>query len=92
MYHQQSGKKTILFEVRPAGQAGDVRVAGTFSDWQPVPMTRRKDGKFACEVPAPSTGTFEYMYLVDGKWVIDPDHSRWSVSEMGTINSMGEVQ
>jgi len=90
MYNKQSGKKTILFEVKPAGHASDVRLAGTFTGWQPVEMKRRKDGKFAAEVPVPP-GTFEYKYLVDGKWITDPDHSRWALSPMGTINSMGEI-
>jgi 1,4-alpha-glucan branching enzyme len=90
MYNKQHGKKTILFEVRPAGQAGDVRLAGSFSNWQPVEMKKRKDGKFVCQVPVPP-GTFEYKYLVDGKWITDPDHSRWALSPLGTINSMGET-
>jgi 1,4-alpha-glucan branching enzyme len=90
MYNNRNGKKTILFEIRPASHASDVRVAGSFSNWQPVEMKKRKDGKFACEVRVPP-GTFEYKYLVDGKWMTDPDHSRWSLSPMGTINSMGEA-
>jgi 1,4-alpha-glucan branching enzyme len=90
MYNVRNSKKTILFEVRPAGHASDVRVAGSFTDWQTVPMKKQKDGKYVCEIPVPA-GAFEYKYVVDGKWITDPDYSRWSVSPLGTINSMGEA-
>jgi hypothetical protein len=35
------------------------------------------------------TETFEYKFLVDGEWTTDPDHGSWTLSPIGTLNSLG---
>jgi len=90
MYGKGRAKGLVRFLHRPDGTAWTVAVAGDFSDWRPVAMKRRADGTFVRHVPVPS-GTFEYKFVVDGKWVTDGDHSAWSFNAYGTFNSVGRA-
>ncbi len=48
-----------------APRARAVAVAGTFSDWAPLPMERGPDGTWVLVLPLPA-GEYEYCWLVDG--------------------------
>ncbi len=37
-----------------------------------VPLVRETSGHWQCEVPLP-LGRHEYLFVVDGEWVVDPD-------------------
>ena len=91
MYDKGRKKGTVRFAVRPGDDARDVSVVGDFSDWRPVAMKKQKDGTFVRNVPV-ARGTFEYKFIVDGRWVTDADRSQWSVSPLGTVNSVGTLE
>lgn len=88
MHREDRKKGTIRFAIKPADNAKQAMLAGDFSNWQPVRMNRREDGTFVCDAPVP-TETFEYKFLVDGEWTTDPDHGSWTLSPIGTLNSLG---
>ncbi len=56
-----------------APQAGSVAVLGDFNEWDPSahPMQRGPDGAWTAQIPL-SHGHHQYLYLVDGKKVLDP--------------------
>ena len=81
---------TVQFTLKPAQAAKKVQVAGDFSDWRPVNMRQQKSGSFAATVPVPP-GTHEYKFIMDGKWIVDPDNNAWSCNPFGTLNSVAKV-
>ena len=89
-----AGKKRVTFELEVEAEC-EVAVAGTFSDWQPVKLAcklREEAGaKYAKMVYLPA-GRYEYKFLVDGNWSIDPNCSAWSANEYGSLNSVVEVK
>jgi|GEM_PF-1353255 len=65
--------KTVRFELTGSAKAKEVQVAGTFSEWAPVRMEKVGENWIAsveCE-----TGKQRYKYIVDGKWILDPDNA-----------------
>jgi len=50
-----------------------VCLAGSFNDWNPTAteMLPDGDGRWVKELALPS-GTYEYLFVVDGEWVEDP--------------------
>ncbi len=54
--------------------ARDVAVAGDFNGWRPetARMHRGVGGVWTVEIPLSPGTRYEYMFLVDGRWVTDP--------------------
>jgi 1,4-alpha-glucan branching enzyme len=57
-----------------APQAKEVRVVGDFNDWNPsaTPMARQPDGYWMVSLEL-THGFHEYLFLVDGNPVLDPN-------------------
>ncbi|MBI9018396.1 MAG: AAA family ATPase [Phycisphaerae bacterium] len=74
-------------------KAEEVAIAGDFNNW--VPETKLKaigqTGKWACELPL-SSGTYQYRYVVDGRWQQDPYNASITTNEFGEYNSLLEVK
>jgi len=83
-------KGTVQFSVKPPDGAAQVYLAGAFRNWEPLPMRKQKDGCFALELMVPS-GTHEYKFLIDGRWVTDPDHGHRAPNPYGSFNSVARV-
>ncbi|MDT8390987.1 MAG: glycogen-binding domain-containing protein [Lentisphaeria bacterium] len=85
------GKKRVTFTVSaPVGS--DVAVAGSFSDWQPKKKLIDKDGVgvYTGAVML-GKGAHQYKFVIDGDWFVDPVNPNFTVTEMGTMNSVLEV-
>lgn len=65
---------TLFFTLRGHTDAKNVILAGNFNVWntQELSMTRTATGWKIPYVLAP--GTYEYKFIVDGKWITDPDN------------------
>jgi chromosome partitioning protein len=73
---------------------GSVRLAGDFNDWVPdagVRLERHPDGSWTKSVPLPP-GRYEYKLVVDGRWVVDPLNPNKVVNEVGSMNSVAEIE
>jgi len=90
MYEKGRKKGMVRFALRVDGAPRAVAVAGDFSDWQPVGMKKQKHGTFVRHVPV-GLDSFEYKFLVDGRWIKDPDHSTWAANCLGSFNSVGQL-
>ncbi|MFA5075789.1 MAG: isoamylase early set domain-containing protein [Candidatus Babeliales bacterium] len=81
------GKK-IEFKIS-APKASWVGVAGDFNGWKPDSLTAKKDknGIWRASASVP-TGTYEYKFVVDGSWIVDPGCSRRTINSFGSENSV----
>lgn len=90
MYTNGKRPGTVAFTLRSPDTADEVLIAGSFNQWQPVPMRRRADGSFALTLRLPR-GTHEYKFVVDGQWITDPDNDWYATNPYGTANSVAEA-
>jgi hypothetical protein len=70
--------------------ARSVSVAGSWTGWNPEPMTRMPDGTYVWEQTLPH-GAHEYMFLVDGQWVTDPTARVVRDDGFGNRNAVLEI-
>lgn len=83
----------VTFVFRPDdNNCRQVALAGTFNDWQPDQgrMTRQKDGSFRKRVKL-EPGTHRYKFLVDGRWIEDPDAEHRVPNQFGTCDALVNV-
>ncbi|HWN93960.1 MAG TPA: glycogen-binding domain-containing protein [Methylomirabilota bacterium] len=76
--------------VAPAAQA--VSVAGTFNNWQPnaTPLKPASGGAWIGELKL-APGRYEYLFVVDGKWLPDPAARECAPNPFGGLNSVVSV-
>jgi 1,4-alpha-glucan branching enzyme len=73
-------------------QATNVCVAGTFNQWKPEAKTLRAAGVgHWIKETALAPGTYEYCFVVDGKWIPDPLASETVANPFGGRNSILKV-
>jgi len=80
----------VRFELR-SFPAREVFLAGSFNDWHPgmFPLIEVPGG-WVKEVLLPP-GTYEYLFVADGRWLADPGNSRTAPNPFGGVNSVVEV-
>ncbi|MBN2449750.1 MAG: glycogen-binding domain-containing protein [Lentisphaeria bacterium] len=89
---QRKGMRRVAFSVdAPVGSS--VYLAASFNGWDPAvkPMKDTAgDGRYSalCMLPP---GTYEYKYVIDGDWSVDPANPNFVLNSMGTLNSVVEV-
>jgi chromosome partitioning protein len=88
---QQTAQGVIFTYYDPA--ARNVQIAGDFSNWKPLsnpPVSRGKEGVWRVKL-ALNPGRYQYKYIVDGQWKIDPNNDDVITSETGVSNSSLQV-
>jgi serine/threonine protein kinase len=72
-----------------APNAHIVSLAGEFNKWSPTasPMRKRPSGEWATTMQLPA-GRYEYKFIVDGKWVPDPENPTQVDDTYGGKNSV----
>ncbi|MGO9243513.1 MAG: isoamylase early set domain-containing protein [Verrucomicrobiia bacterium] len=70
-------------------KAQKVGLAGEFNNWSPDanPMVRHADGVWTLQIELPA-GTHQYLFSVDGKWVLDPKAMLSHHNSHGGTNSV----
>jgi 1,4-alpha-glucan branching enzyme len=84
---RKANRKRVAFTLA-ASDAQEVAVVGSFNNWNPQSHTMKKDNKgmwtkFAMLTP----GTYEYRFLVDGKWWNDPRNEHTVPNCFGSLNN-----
>lgn len=71
-------------------EAKNVQVAGDFSNWEPIEnvMVQQKGDKIWKGTVHLKPGRYQYKFIVDGKWKIDPYNPEVATSDMGVSNSL----
>ena len=91
MFEKVRNKKdNVKFAITPSDRVVKAQIAGDFSRWKAQPMRKQKDGSFSCTITLPK-GTYEYKFLLDGQWVVDPDNNAWAMNPYGTVNSVAQI-
>ncbi len=84
-----SAAKRVTFQVT-ASSKSEVCLAGTFNQWDPKrhPMKDiRGTGKYTITLMLPR-GQYEYKFVINGNWVVDPECRNWVRNSFGTLNSV----
>ncbi|MCF2647745.1 MULTISPECIES: alpha-amylase family glycosyl hydrolase [Bacillaceae] len=68
-----SADKSVQFSYDNA-TAKEVKVAGSFSDWQNGALSMEKDenNRWSLTVPNLEAGVYQYKFIVDNEWITDP--------------------
>ena len=80
-YSKKSDYVPVRFSLhRP--EADDVRVTGSWNNWDPegIRMAKDESGLWSITIPL-KPGTHYYKFYIDGKWVADPDEPEKAVSD-----------
>jgi len=78
----------VSFElVKP--DAKNVYVAGDFNDWQPerAPLVPTGNGRWVGDLTL-KPGRYEYLFVVDGQWMPDPNAKEGVLNPFGGRNSI----
>jgi len=83
--------RPVHFEFH-ADDVAEVCLAGSFNDWHPsaTPMVPMGYGRWAKEILLPS-GVYEYLFVVDGRWLSDPGAAVTTPNPFGGINCCVKV-
>lgn len=78
----------FTFRLKGHAEARTIYLAGDFNKWSPtmLPMKRVGD-EWEVEVNL-SKGKHLYKFIVDGKWILDPQNKLWENNEHQTGNSV----
>ncbi|HZR15693.1 MAG TPA: glycogen-binding domain-containing protein [Verrucomicrobiae bacterium] len=80
--------ETVSFElVRPGAKC--VFVAGSFNDWKPesAPLMPKDNGRWVGDLTI-KPGKYEYLFVVDGQWMPDPNAKESVQNPFGGRNSV----
>jgi hypothetical protein len=67
--------------------AHSVAVAGSFNSWQPEQASTTGNGGWVKELTV-GPGRYEYMLVVDGQWMADPNAKEFAPNPFGGHNSV----
>jgi 1,4-alpha-glucan branching enzyme len=84
--------KSMEFKLT-APQAKKVSLAGSFNNWDAKGFIAKKDTKGIWKIKTSlKPGRYEYKFLVDGNWVLDPKCKSNVYNSFGTQNSIIEIK
>jgi 1,4-alpha-glucan branching enzyme len=75
-----------------APEAKSLFVAGTFNDWRPdaTPLQPQTSGLWTVELEL-APGDYEYLFVVDGCWRLDPGANKTAPNPFGGRNAVLRV-
>jgi hypothetical protein len=81
----------VIFAVK-FEQAKKGLIAGDFNNWSPMstPMLTQRPGVWRMSLPLPP-GRYRYRFVVDGKWMTDPNNQYVEANQFGELNNVIEV-
>lgn len=89
---KKSAKKRVTFTL--AADAGsEVFLAGDFNNWDPAakPMADKDGTGVYSTVVTLAPGEYEYKFVINGIWCVDPNCREWRQNSLGTLNSVLHV-
>jgi chromosome partitioning protein len=84
-------KKQFSFH---APDATSVKIVGNFNNWIPADasiMKRKEDGTWTKNFFL-APGSYQYRFVVDGRWVEDSNNSKFVYNSFGSKNSVIEIR
>ena len=89
--HVENGGVTFVFR---GGEAGNVQIVGEFNDWTPEDCALYKangESEWRKEFDL-APGSYEYQFIIDGRWEPDPNNPFRIEGLYGGFNSIVEVR
>lgn len=89
---KSTSKKRVVFSVS-AEPGSTVAVSGDFNNWDANGRQmedKKGDGNFTATILL-APGVYEYKFIVNGTWSIDPNCTEWIQNSFGTLNSVLHV-
>lgn len=84
-------RRRVRFYIR-AEKGSRVSVAGTFNGWDPEKhILKWRDGMYVLNILL-EPGRYEYKFVVNGIWCIDPERDAWASNDFGSLNSVITVE
>jgi len=89
----QSGSEKSIDFILTWPNASKVMLAGTFNNWnyRTAAMKKQKDNTWRKTLSL-KPGRYEYKYVVDGRWIMDPNNNNRARNSVGSENSVIEVK
>ena len=87
-----AAKKKAKFQIK-ADSGKKVFVCGTFNNWnaEESPLKEKgKSGSYSTALALPK-GRYEYKFVIDGVWCVDPECAEWVPNNFGSLNSVVTV-
>jgi 1,4-alpha-glucan branching enzyme len=85
-------RKRVTFRIQ-SEPGRSVAVAGSFNNWDAganILADKSGTGDYkAIILLAP--GAYEYKFVINGAWCVDPACAEWMQNDMGTLNSVARV-
>ena len=87
-----STKGNTTFRLKGRADASVVALAGSFNAWnQSQLLFAREGGEWVCRVDL-DPGVYQYKFIVDGDWLLDPSNPDTAEDEAGNVNNVVEVK
>ena len=85
--------KYVTFLLKGYENANRIVLAGSFNDWNEneYEMQKLSNGHWSYRLPLPA-GKHAYKFIIDGKWILDPDNPVKEYDGKGNINSVFMVK
>ncbi|MBR9915197.1 MAG: hypothetical protein GYB32_10300 [Algicola sp.] len=85
--------KYVTFLLNGYKNAHKVILAGSFNDWNEteIKMTKNDRGYWSYRMPLPA-GKHYYKFIVDGRWILDPENPVKEYDGHGNVNSVFMVK
>ncbi|MEH6537288.1 MAG: hypothetical protein V7719_12900 [Psychroserpens sp.] len=85
--------KYVTFSLKGYANAERVILTGSFNDWNEsdIEMEKVDNGLWSLRLPLPA-GKHYYKFIIDGKWMLDPDNPIKEYDGQGNINSVFMVR
>jgi len=87
-----SSKGNTTFTLKGHAEASLVVLTGSFNNWNQSQLLFAREGDgWVCRVDL-DPGVYQYKFIVDGDWLLDPSNPDTAEDEAGNVNNVIEVK
>ncbi|HEX7315363.1 MAG TPA: DUF3471 domain-containing protein [Pyrinomonadaceae bacterium] len=87
-----SVKGNTTFRLKGHADASLVVLTGTFNNWNQSQLLFAREGdEWVCRIDL-DPGVYQYKFVVDGDWTLDPSNPDTAEDEAGNVNNVIEVK
>lgn len=88
---KKTAAKKVMFSLK-VSNANSVSIAGDFNGWDANSVALKKvRGDMWKKDLQLESGTYQYKFVVDGQWILDPDNNQIITNAFGSENSVFKV-
>jgi hypothetical protein len=85
-------KGNTTFRLDGHADASIVVLTGTFDEWNQSQLVFGREGDaWVCRIDL-DPGVYQYKFIVDGNWLLDPSNPETAEDEAGNVNNLLEVK